>query len=211
MKFSAPIISIFSFLLLLFSWGCVGLGGGGEVQPTYYYTLEPVDVPRLLEESEEPRLVIGLERVNVPEYLDRREITVRTGSNELRYTERHLWAEMPSDSIPRVLGLNIERQANASIEIHALPWPDHADPGWVVTMDIQSFEGQESPESNLLLKITWSIQSTKSGEFIKQGHFDGGRLDWQAGDYSALARGLSEGLTSIGRLIAKDLEELRQY
>ena len=205
MKLPVILLSLLSSVVLLSNSGCLSLGEG-DAQPTLYYTLESVDMsPLQADDSKEP-LVVGLERIVVPSYLDRREIVVRTGENELRYTARHLWAERPSDSLQRLLSMNIERQASMALEVHSLPWPDHADPEWVAHLNIESFEGQESPRARLRLEASWTIQSTRDGSVAKQGHFSGDQLDWSKGDYSGLARGLSDGLADLGRLIAKDLE-----
>ena len=75
-------------------------------------------------------------------------------------------------------------------------------------MDVQSFEGQESPETALLLEVSWTIQSTLDGSIVKQGIYLGEHLSWSARNYASLASGLSKGLVDLGRLIAKDLEEI---
>jgi uncharacterized lipoprotein YmbA len=204
-----PVISfaIVSSAALVFGAGCLNIGEG-DVQPTLYYNLEPVEVPPVALSSEMEHMIVGLDRIDVPDYLNRREIVVRTGRNEMRYTERHLWAERPSDSLQRLLALNIERQSSRPVEIHALPWPDHSSPNWVVYLDVLSFEGQESPETALLLEVSWTIQSTEDGSILKQGNYRGEHLSWSAGNYASLAGGLSKGLADLGRLIAKDLEEI---
>jgi uncharacterized lipoprotein YmbA len=207
MKLSVTYFSLLACLTLFLSSGCLNIGKG-DVQPTLYYTLEPVDASPLADAPAVEPLVVGLERIEVPQYLDRREIVVRTGSNELRYTERHLWAERPSDSLQRLLSMNIERQSSSPLEIHGLPWPDYSNPEWVVYLNIESFEGQESPDTELLLEVSWTIQSTKHGTIAAQGHYKATNLNWAKGNYSSLARGLSKGLTDLGRLIAKDLEEI---
>ena len=207
MKLSTILISLLSGLMLLSNAGCFSLGQG-DAQPTLYYTLEPVDASPLQGNGSENPVIVGLERIEVPSYLDRREIVVRTGDNELRYTERHLWAERPSDSLQRLLSMDIERQASVAMEVHGLPWPDHSHPEWVIHLNIESFEGQESPGTELLLEASWTVQSTQDGSIAKQGHYAASNLDWTKGDYSSLARGLSQGLTDLGRLVAKDLEGL---
>lgn len=207
MKPPIILLSLLSGLTLVAHAGCFSLGQG-DAQPTLYYTLEAVDAsPVDTSRSEEP-VVIGLDRIEVPSYLDRREIVVRTGDNELRYTERHLWAERPSDSLQRLLSMDIERQASVALAVHSLPWPDHSDPEWVLQLNLESFEGQESPTTELLLEASWIIQSSKDGAIAKKGHYRAANLDWSKGDYSSLAHGLSKGLGDLGRLIAKDLESI---
>ena len=205
MKPSSFLLSFLSGLILVALAGCFSLGQG-DAQPTLYYTLEPVDASPVSTPDSASPIVVGLDRIEVPSYLDRREIVVRTGDNELRYTERHLWAERPSDSLQRLLSMNIKRQASMAVEVHGLPWPDHSNPDWVLQLNLESFEGQESPGTELLLEASWTIQSTADGSIAKQGHYRAVNLDWSKGDYSSLARGLSKGLEDLGRLIAKDLE-----
>ena len=154
-------------------------------------------------------MVVGLDRIEVPSYLDRREIAVRTGDNEIRFTGRNLWAERPTETLQRLLSLNVERQASIPMTVHGLPWPDHAEPEWVVHILFESFEGRESPRSELLFEVSWTIHSTQQETKVKHGHYVGSNLDWSRGDYASLAKGLSKGLADLGRLLAKDLEALR--
>jgi uncharacterized protein len=206
MKLPVICLPIIACSLLILGAGCLGIGKG-DVQPTLFYTLEPVDLPKLAKSPEEDRLVVGLERIAMPDYLNRREIAVRTGRNELRYTERHLWAERPSDALQRLLSLNIERQSSVPVEMHSLPWPDHAEPKWVIYLDVQAFEGRESPEAELLLNASWTIRSTSGSDRGVEGNYEGQALSWSKGDYAGLAGGLSAELINLGRLVAKDLEE----
>lgn len=208
MKLPFLLTTLTSTLILVCHSGCLSLGGG-DPQPTSYYTLEPVGVsPLVSSESSEAPVVVGLDRIEVPSYLDRREIAVRTGDNELRFTGRNLWAERPTETLHRLLSLNIERQASIPMTVHGLPWPDHAEPEWVVHVLFESFEGRESPSSELLFEVSWTLLSTRDGAVAKQGHYVGSNLDWNRGDYASLARGLSKGLADLGRLVAKDLEAL---
>ncbi|MDA0346234.1 MAG: PqiC family protein [Verrucomicrobia bacterium] len=194
--------------MLVFSVGCIGIGGEGDLQPTHYYTLTAIDPIEAGDNSAETVIEVGFDQVEVPDYLDRKEIAVRTGENELRYTERNLWAERPSVSLQRILTQNIERQSSKVLSLHALPWPDHSDPDIIVHLKFQSFEAQESPEARLLLKVSWTVQSTRDGTIYKQGYFGGENLKWDKGNYSNLARGLSNGLSMVSQLIAEDLDDV---
>jgi uncharacterized lipoprotein YmbA len=162
--------------MLLFSVGCIGIGGEGDLQPTHYFTLKAIDPVEAGGNFGEIVIEVGFDQVEVPDYLDRKEIAVRTGENELRYTERNLWAERPSVSLQRILTQNIERQSSKVLSVHALPWPDHSDPDIVVHLNFQSFEAQESPEARLLLKVSWTVQSTRDGTIYKQGYYGGDNL-----------------------------------
>ena len=104
--------------------------------------------------------------------------------------------------------MNIERQSNVPLEAYALPWPDHSDPKYVLRIEIDAFEGQESPDSELLIEMSWRIYNNSSGKLLKEGRFEGSNLSWRAGNYSELALGLSNGLAAVARMISSDLETL---
>ncbi len=194
-------------LTLLYNVGCIGIGGNNEVQPTRYYTLQATGHTQLIADGQDT-IEVGIDQIDIPDYLNRKEIALRTGRNELRYTERHLWAERPNDALERILTKNIERQSDSSLTVHGLPWPDSADPEIVLKLSFQSFEGQESPSARVLLDVSWTIQSSSEGTIFKQGIFNGGDLKWKRGDYSSLASGLSDSLVTLGQLIAADLDEV---
>lgn len=197
-----------SFLLTLFcNVGCIGIGGNNEFQPTRYYTLQATGHTQLVAGGQDT-VEVGIDQIDIPDYLNRREIALRTGENELRYTDRHLWAERPTVALERILTKNIERQSDSSLTVYGLPWPDHAHPEIVLKLSFQSFEGQESPNATVLLEVSWTIQSASEGTIFKQGIFSGGDLKWQRGDYSSLASGLSESLVALGQMIAADLDEV---
>ncbi|MCB1120015.1 MAG: membrane integrity-associated transporter subunit PqiC [Verrucomicrobiae bacterium] len=207
MKLSFFLFTLLKVSVLLFSAGCIGLGGG-DPQPTHYYTLEPVEAATTSNRGE--AITIGLDRIEFPDYLDRKEMVIRTGRNQMRFTENDLWAERPSESFQRILSLNIERQASVPVEVFGLPWPDHSEPAWIVYLDVQSFEGLNSANPEISLEVSWSIRSTIKSGPVKEGHYQATGIDWEEGDYASLAAGVTEGLVNLGRLIAKDLEELVQ-
>lgn len=191
------------WILLLVS-GCIGIGGG-DVEPTLYYTLEPVESSSDIEPIETGGLVVGLERVEVPDHLDRKEIVVRTRPNELRYTANHLWAERLGTSLPRILTQDMVRQINGPVRVYSLPWPDEVVPDLTVLLEIHAFEAQQSPDSMVLLDISWSIRSLPDGDVLKQGNHRGKDLNWDGGNYAHLAETLSDELAWVARLIGSDI------
>lgn len=210
MKLPILLLILLKVYLLVFTVGCIGLGGGGDLQPAYYYTLESVEAPPAAASTAGAPIAVGLDRIVFPDFLNRKEIALRTGGNQVRFTANHLWAERPGDGFQRLLSLNIERQASLPVEVYGLPWPDHSEPDWVVYLEVQSFEGREGAETAVTLDVTWSIRPVRGDGRVKEGSYQASGLEWTRGDYASLAAGLSEGLIHLGRLIAKDIEELAQ-
>ena len=171
----------FCVCILFLVTGCLGIGGG-DAQPTLYYTLEPVEAVTGGETTGAVGIHVGLEKVNIPGYLDRKEIVVRTRHNELRYTANHLWAERLGGSLPRVLAQNITRQMNKPAQMYTLPWPDVVEPDLSVSIEVHAFEGQENPDSEVLLELSWNIRSTPDGTVLKKGTHQSSSLNWDAGN-----------------------------
>ena len=193
--------------ILFLVTGCLGIGGG-DVQPVLFYTLDPVEIGTKDDVASGANVQIGLEKIVIPDYLNRKEIVVRTRHNELRYTGNHLWAERLGGSLPRVLVQNITRQMNEPAQVFALPWPDIAEPDLSVSIEVQAFEGQENPESKVLFELNWRIRSTPDGTVLKEGTHETSGTDWEPGNYSDLADRLSEELATAGRLIGSDVAEM---
>lgn len=183
--------------------GCFSIVGNGS-QSLAYYTLEPVAGPST-ELNAEESLVVGLGRLTVPDYLDRKEIVVRTGSNRLRYTNVNLWAERSRESVSRVLALNIVRQSNEPVQVHPLPWSDYVNPEYIVRVEIHALEGQETPEPQVLVDISWAIQSMPARATLKENNYRSREISWTPSDYSELAEKLSTELAVVGRMISMDL------
>ncbi|WP_052711713.1 PqiC family protein [Elstera litoralis] len=76
--------------------------------PARLYVLDPLEVvspaPRL-----DQRLALGIGATQVPEYLDRPELVVRAGTNEVSAVETDRWAERLPVTLSRVLTENLSR------------------------------------------------------------------------------------------------------
>lgn len=96
--------------------GCLG----GQSPPTNFYMLSPLS-PSQAETSpatDEARILIGLETVVVPEYLNRSEIVVNLDNTVYQLAEFDQWAEPMTDNLTRVLAENLANLLHdASIDV----------------------------------------------------------------------------------------------
>ena len=85
--------------------GCLG----GQSAPTYFYMLSPLSPSQAATSPaiEEVSVLIGLERVVVPEYLNRSEIVVNLDNTVYQLAEFDQWAEPMTDNLTRVLAENL--------------------------------------------------------------------------------------------------------
>ena len=90
------------FIVLL--CGCMG-----KSQPSRFYALTPINAPAVTktEASVEPRIVIGLSTVDIPDYLNRPQLVTRNSQNEINVAEYERWAGSFNSDIVTVLAENL--------------------------------------------------------------------------------------------------------
>ena len=84
------------------------LAACGATEPSKLYTLSPIP-ERGAGTSLDDSPAIGIGPVTLPQYLDRPQIVQRSGPNRLVVAEFDRWAEPLSDTVPRILAMNIGR------------------------------------------------------------------------------------------------------
>jgi len=92
---------IVSFLLLAFLGGCSSNGK----PPIRYYVLEPIAQEALAEN--ERTISIQIIDLHIPQYLERFQMVMRSGSNELVFSDSHQWGENIRKNLLRVLSINL--------------------------------------------------------------------------------------------------------
>ncbi len=90
-------------------------GGCAATRPPAYYLLEPAAQTGESDRTRQVCVTIGMRPVEVPSYLDRRQIMVRTGRNELAISEFNQWAEPLKENITRVVAQNLESLTCADV------------------------------------------------------------------------------------------------
>ena len=96
--------------------GCLG----GKSAPTNFYMLSPLSPSQagITPTTAEARILIGLQTVVVPEYLNRNEIVVNLDNTVYRLAEFDQWAEPLTDNLTRVLAENLANLLHdASIDV----------------------------------------------------------------------------------------------
>ena len=98
--------------------------------------------------------VVGVEQANIPEYLDRPEIVVRTSANTLELTQGDRWGQRLQGDITRVVAENL-RGLLPSDNVFVLPLRRREPVAMTVAVDITSFERDAS--GNAVLNAYWSV------------------------------------------------------
>jgi uncharacterized lipoprotein YmbA len=109
---------------------------------------------------------IGLAPVNIPGYLQNTRIAVRTGTNEIYYSEQRQWAEHLAKGIQRVLASDLLTLL-PSARVITSAWQND-DVKAEIHISIQRFELDETGEATL--ECEWRLLSPADGHVLHLDH-----------------------------------------
>lgn len=170
-------------LLLVLTLAACGTTGGKE----RFFTLNAPEPPAAADGSPSVAVV----SVTVPDLVDRPQIVVRAGPNQVGMNEQARWAEPLRGAIARVVTANIAAAINGKVA------PQRGDPDYRVTLDVQRFESTLGAE--VLIDAVWSV-APKSGE--RRVGRTVAREKARGADYDGLAAAHSAALATISKEIA---------
>ena len=137
--------------------------------------------------AEAPSIAVG--PVTIPEIVDRPQIVVRLGPNQVQIIEQARWAEPLKVAIARVVAANVAATLNAKLA------PSRGDADYRVALDVQRFE---SPADAVLIEALWTVTS-KDG---KQSGRSIVRQKIANKEFSSLAAAHSAALAVMSKEIA---------
>ena len=150
--------SVLIFVALVFT-SC--LGGPGKGPPTRFFVLnslysaENPDRPQPVTNLDE-NIIIGVGPIKLSQALDRPQILIRTGHNEIRRADLERWAMPLKDNIVNVVTDNLSSLLTTG-SILKFPWKASIPIDYQVVMDITRFDGR--PGGNVDLRARWGILS----------------------------------------------------
>ena len=141
-------------------------------------------------------IAVGL--VTVPAIVDRPQLVVRVGANQVAVLEQHRWAEPLKSEIPRVIADNLAKLLGTT-QVSAYPQSAGDNAEYQVQVDIQRFESTLG--GTVVIEALWSVRrfpdgQPKTGRSLVQESTGGG-----AG-YDALVAAHSRALATVSRDIA---------
>ena len=137
------------------------LAGCGKSAPTHFYSLNsgqaaPAQEAQAQETktAKAPCFSLGVGPVDFPAYLDRAQMVVRQGGNQMHVADFEQWVEPLQENFKRVLLENLEGSLCASpLVLH--PWPVGVRPDYQVALQVLRFDG--APAQTAELRASWSI------------------------------------------------------
>jgi hypothetical protein len=132
--------------------------------------------------------VVGLGPITLPGYLDRPQIVIRLGENEVALAETDRWAEPLRDNLARTLQENLSSLMPEATFVHH-PW--YEAPDVAVGLDLRRFEAVAT--GTVVLEATWWI--TRDGELVERRATtieEPAAADGRAASVAAQSRALAE-------------------
>jgi uncharacterized lipoprotein YmbA len=164
-----------------------------------FYTLSAASTPATTSSD----LSVTLGPVSVPAAVDRPQIVVRTGPNQVRMDEFNRWAAPLQNGIARVVAENLVAiLGTPSVTVSPLTLSEGAD--YRVALEVQRFES--APGDAATLDAVWAVSRTKDGKAqtgrttVRESSPDKG--------FDALAAAHSRAIARLSQDIAAAVREL---
>lgn len=131
--------------------------GCGSTPPSRFYTLSATATPATTSSN----LSVAVGPVSVPAVIDRPEIVVNTGANEVRLEEFNRWAAPLQDNLSRVIAENLAAILGTP-RVTLFPQTLSTDADYRVAIEVQRFESM--PGKSATLDAVWTVRRTKDGK-----------------------------------------------
>ncbi|HUA34668.1 MAG TPA: PqiC family protein [Candidatus Binataceae bacterium] len=148
-------LNILAIIAVALSSAVIGCGPVLAPQPdrSKFYTLTPVDAAT----SQPPLpIVLGLGPVNMPSYLDRNAVVIRTSPTEMDVSAVDRWAEPLSANFTRTLTEDLSRTLSPK-QIVQFPWFTATLPDYQVEIYVYRFEANSA--GTAVLSGRWAIRN----------------------------------------------------
>lgn len=135
--------------------------------PSRFFTLTPisqVDEIATNVVSNPAGISLGIGPISLPGYLDRPEIVIRPGANQIDVSQRDRWAEPLEENFARVLSQNLSALLR-TYRLTMYPWPVGKKPDYQVKIEVFRFEANAA--GNVQLSTRWAVSDTREKSSIE--------------------------------------------
>ena len=148
---------------------------------------------------------IGIDKIDMPLYLQKPQIVMRYNGNQLLFDEEHRWAEQANRNIARVVETNLNRLiSNATIE--SSPWPSGFTPKYRLVLNIIEFDVDAKGVSRLRARYQLTDSTGKKTLLKKTFSI---KKQIKNSSKNVLVQSMSQNLSHLCRDIAKNIKTLR--
>ncbi len=146
-------------------------------------------------------LGIGVGPVTLAEYIDRPNLIIQQGPNQLSVAEDHRWAGDLSQSIAQVTAVNLGRKLRTG-NVMTYPWQRDSEVRYQVTLDVRKLHSGE--DGNAVIEAGWRAYALPERRLVASRTFtDQEPLDTDG--YPAMVAAESRLLERLADSIARSL------
>ena len=175
------------------------MAGCASTPAARYYTLSAATEPA----ASASDLLVVVGPVSVPAEVDRPQMVVRTGPNQIRVDEFNLWASPLQSNISRVVAQNLVTLLGTP-HVTLFPQTVSADAGYRVAIEVQRFDS--APGQAATLDAVWTVRRMK-GDKTQTGRTTV-REAVQENNYETLAAAHSRAVARLSQDIATAVRAL---
>ncbi len=144
---------------------------------------------------------IGVGPVTLAEYIDRPNLVIQQGPNQMAVSEDHRWAGDLGASIARVTAVNLGRELKTG-NVRTYPWQGDGEIGDQVTLDVRQFHSDA--DGYAVIEVGWRVYALPS-RTLKASNTFVDREPLASDGYSAMVAAQSRLLSRLGKSIASGL------
>ena len=189
--------AVFTACCFLFLVGC------GSTKPAKFYALSPMSTGMNQATTHGGAVSVRLDPVKIPDYLDRPQIVLRSGRNELVVSEYNRWAGSLPDDFARVLAENL--MTLLAGDNVAVTTQRRISSDYRLNVDVLLFDIM--PDGLVQLRASWSL-SGKDEVMVVPMHPVAVDEMVEGTDYSARVNAMSRALEKLGRDMAEVIKPL---
>lgn len=178
--------------------------GCGSPPKERFYVLGSAD--RMQVDVETATYSVDVDRINLPESVDRPQMVLHTGPNQVELSELNRWAEPLKKAIPRVIASQLAQQLGTR-RVYTYPQRALPEANYRVSIDVLRLEASPK-QQEVTLESLWSVHLGNSGD-IKSGH-SLIREPSSAGDYDALVAAHERALARLSSDIAESVKAMEK-
>jgi uncharacterized protein len=215
MKWHTALRLVVMFLVL---GGCARMLGTSS-PPTRYFVLSPLTIESSMDSSatdgepsdsttmeiapETTEIGIAVEPLHIPSYLDRAEIVVRTGDNELDIADFNKWGEDIKSNLSRTLIENLSMLFDSD-KIYLIPSKKRQAPNFRIALRIKKFE--RGHDGTTILSVRWMLYSRDKKVLFRESILLTGE-EVDKDDYPAIVKAMSNLWGEFSQRIVKNVKK----
>ncbi len=174
------------------------IGCGSSAKETYYTLAAAAAMNGATPASGESAYSIVVGPITLPEVVDRPQLVLRAGPNEVTLVELHRWAGSLRNEIPRIIAENLAGYLNVR-QVAAYPQSAGDNSTYRVLVDIQRFDSTLG--ESVTIDALWMIKRQSDG--VSRTGRSTAKESSGGGNYEAVVAAHSRALGTISREISE--------